>query len=300
MLYYRQKIILALLEEFEGSLGRSEFQKYLFLLSENQGIEKKFHFVPYKFGCYSFQSYKDIQYLVDAKYIQDENGWEIKDKNANYKSLLTAHDKRLLTELKKNYGSYKGDDLIRKVYLDYPYYTLHSEIVERILSKQERNNANNIINLTLSKEESHKLFTVGYEGISVEEYINKLIKNNIKVLCDVRKNPLSRKYGFSKSILSDLIGKFGIKYIHISELGIESDNRKNLKTVKDYIDLFDEYEKTVLVNQKMRINYLYDIFKKEKRIALTCFEEKPEFCHRTRIARYLKNLPDWEYELEEL
>jgi len=300
MLYYRQKIILALLEEFEGSLGRSEFQKYLFLLSENQGIEKKFHFVPYKFGCYSFQAYKDIQYLVDAKYIQDENGWEIKDNNANYKSLLTAQDKRLLTELKKNYGSYKGDDLIRKVYLDYPYYTLHSEIVERILSKSERANANNIINLTLSKEATHKLFTIGYEGISVEEYINKLIKNNIKVLCDVRKNPLSRKYGFSKSILLDLVSKFGIKYVHIPELGIESDNRKNLKTVKDYADLFDEYEKTVLVNQKMHINYLYDIFKKEKRIALTCFEEKPEFCHRTRIARYLKNLPDWEYELEEL
>jgi hypothetical protein len=39
------------------------------------------------------------------------------------------------------------------------------------------------------------IYTLGYEGISLEAYINKLIKNDVKLLCDVRKNPLSRKFG---------------------------------------------------------------------------------------------------------
>ena len=43
------------------------------------------------------------------------------------------------------------------------------------------------------------LFTIGYEGVSLEEYINKLIVNDVKVLCDVRKNSYSMKFGFSKS-----------------------------------------------------------------------------------------------------
>jgi len=45
------------------------------------------------------------------------------------------------------------------------------------------------------------LFTIGYEGISLEEYFNRLIKNDVKVLVDVRNNPLSMKFGFSKTQL---------------------------------------------------------------------------------------------------
>ncbi|WP_200885350.1 DUF488 family protein [Jejuia pallidilutea] len=54
-----------------------------------------------------------------------------------------------------------------------------------------------------SFENDITLFTIGYEGISLEHYLNKLIRNNIKLLCDVRKNALSMKYGFSKSQLKN-------------------------------------------------------------------------------------------------
>ena len=49
-----------------------------------------------------------------------------------------------------------------------------------------------------SKLEQNTLFTIGYEGISIDTYINKLLQNYIKTLVDVRKNAYSNKFGFSK------------------------------------------------------------------------------------------------------
>ena len=42
----------------------------------------------------------------------------------------------------------------------------------------------------ISKIPFSYLPTIGYEGRSIDEYLNLLIKNNIKLLCDVRKNPI--------------------------------------------------------------------------------------------------------------
>lgn len=301
MLYYRQKILLALLEAFDGSLRSTEFQKYLFLFSQGQIKEQNYHFVPYKYGCFSFQSYKDKQYLIDSGYLEDQKEWILKNKDKKYRLDLKKDDYNSIICLKNKFKNFSRDELIRHVYLKYPYYTLRSEIKNEILTDNERIEVDNIINLKYYKPQTnHKLFTIGYEGLSIEEYLNKLIINDIKVLCDVRKNPISRKFGFSKSILADTVGRFGIKYLHIPELGIESSNRKSLNTLNDYNNLFEKYKNTVLVNQKQSLSHLYNILKDDKRIALTCFELSPEYCHRTKIAQYFKELPDWEYELEEL
>ena len=65
----------------------------------------------------------------------------------------------------------------------------------------------------------------------IEAFINNLIQNDIRLLCDVRKNPLSRKFGFSKGKLSHILDTIGIKYVHIPDLGIESDKRRSLDTI---------------------------------------------------------------------
>ena len=63
------------------------------------------------------------------------------------------------------------------------------------------------------------------------------------LLCDVRRNPLSRKYGFSKSTLSKACGNVGIRYEHLPELGIASEQRQELTTQADYDALFEVYER---------------------------------------------------------
>ena len=62
------------------------------------------------------------------------------------------------------------------------------------------------------------------------------------MLCDVRRNPVSRKPGFSRKALASSCDAIGIRYVHMPELGIASDKRRTLSTEADYDALFAEYE----------------------------------------------------------
>jgi len=137
-------------------------------------------------------------------------------------------------------------------------------------------------------------YTIGYEGISIEKYINKLIKEGVILLCDVRKNAYSQKFGFSKNELLNALKLCGIDYIHIPELGIESDKRQDITSYKK---LFDEYENTTLIENQEKVSYLAELLNKHKRIAITCFEKDVHCCHRGRIATMVKNMG---YDVENL
>ncbi|WP_375695226.1 DUF488 family protein [Bartonella sp. AC90GZZY] len=86
--------------------------------------------------------------------------------------------------------------------------------------------------LPLTKDEKFCFFTIGYEGKLLENYLNFLMKNNIKILCVVRKNLISRKRGFSKGQLEKAVRNIDIEYIHMPELGIASEKRRNFKKIK--------------------------------------------------------------------
>lgn len=68
----------------------------------------------------------------------------------------------------------------------------------------------------------------------------------IAALIDVRANPVSRKYGFARSSLSDIAGKLDIDYTHIPELGISSKDRSQLCDFDSYQELLDRYERKTL------------------------------------------------------
>ena len=120
--------------------------------------------------------------------------------------------------------------------------------------------------------------------MSLDSYISKILSYDVRIVCDVRKNPISRKYGFSKGILSKELYNAGVKYIHFPELGIPSALRQNLKTQEDYDLLFDHYERTILPANLNKVEVISDLLDSDKRIALLCFEKNPLQCHRTRIA----------------
>lgn len=50
---------MAILEAFGGELEKLQLQKLIMLFTTYQQ-EKSFHFVPYKFGCFSFQANADL------------------------------------------------------------------------------------------------------------------------------------------------------------------------------------------------------------------------------------------------
>lgn len=284
-MYYRRKILLSLIQQFGGVIFRTDMQKLLFLLSQNQNAAY-YHFVPYKYGCFSFQANQDILTMIKYNQIEDiDSKWKVID-SYQYINDLKNEDKNNLISLFNKFKDIKGDSLIKYVYEKYPYYAINSEIASKILNEK---NYELVLNNKPSKSKS-ELFTIGYEGKTVEQYVNQLIKEDIKVLCDVRKNPLSMKYGFSKNQLNHILEKVGIKYLHIPQLGISSDKRQNLKSLNDYKYLFDEYEQHTLQNSEKEISELANLFYKEHRIALTCFEADFHFCHRSRAAEALSKV----------
>jgi uncharacterized protein (DUF488 family) len=73
---------------------------------------------------------------------------------------------------------------------------------------------------------SPKLFTVGYEGRSLDELVQELLDAGVQRLVDVRELPLSRRRGFSKTTLSDALRDAGIDYVHVRALGNPKHNRE--------------------------------------------------------------------------
>jgi len=144
------------------------------------------------------------------------------------------------------------------------------------------------------------LFTIGYEGISLEEYLVRLLKNDVKVLVDVRNNPLSMKYGFSKSQLKKYCASLGIEYVHIPEVGIQSDQRQELNTQSDYDKLFADYRKNNLPKTRPYQNEILKLLEQYKRIALTCFEANICQCHRKHLAEAVETLPAFDYEVKHI
>jgi uncharacterized protein (DUF488 family) len=293
-MYYRRKILLALLETWGGKLSNTTFQKLLFLFCQLQEAPF-FNFVPYKYGCFSFQSYADKRALTYYGILTKNRYWYKIDSKAYYPE-LEENDRRKIDTLKKNFGNFDQSQLITYVYKNYPYYAAKSEIAEKYLNKNELEK----VNREKNTDNSYCLSTIGYEGNSIDCYLNKLIKNNIKLVCDVRKNPISMKYGFSKNQLKEHLRKMGINYLHIPELGIESEKRKNLNSQLEFKKLFKWYEKELKAHKDIYMEKLLEYLRKYRRIALTCFEASHLNCHRHKLAYALTQKITFAYKLTHL
>ena len=290
-MYYRRKVLLALLQSFGGSLGKTQLQKFLLLLTQKQ--EKKgYDFVPYKYGCYSFQAAADIFTMEKYGQVAVTNRGIKKIDPVDYISLLNEKDRINLKQLQLLHGNKSYSDLIKYTYTQYPYFAIHSEIAERYLNKAELHQVfENKPSFTKTT-----LFTIGYEGISLEQYLNKLIGKDVKALVDVRKNPMSMKYGFTKSQLLKACGSVGIQYIHFPEVGIISEQRQELNCQTDYDNLFARYREETLPHTLSTQEAIFNLLQEKKRIALTCFEANICQCHRKHLADAIQSLPDWKYE----
>lgn len=294
-MFYRRKIILSLLQLFDNQLDKIRLQKLLFLLTRQQ-VKKEYDFIPYRFGCYSYSANADMTAMVTRGFLTEDEKHFVKNDPTNYLNQLKPADLKLLHAVKANYGNMNAADLMKHTYVNFPFYAINSEVAENILSKAEMK----IVAASRPKSRKTILFTIGYEGISLEEYLVRLLKNDVKVLVDVRNNPLSMKYGFSKSQLKKYCANLDIGYVHIPEVGIQADQRQELNTQSDYDKLFTVYRKNNLSKTITSQNEILSLLKQHKRIALTCFEANICQCHRKHLAEAIENLPEFEYEVKHI
>ena len=74
-------------------------------------------------------------------------------------------------------------------------------------------------------DESPGLFTIGYEDLRIDQFVNKLSENHINTVVDVRLTASSRRPGFSKTALTSALAAAGIGYVHERDLGNPPTNR---------------------------------------------------------------------------
>jgi len=281
MLQERQKLLLCLLRTLGGNVAHTDFQKLLFLFTREFEPSPSYDFVPYKFGGFSFTSYADKRRLTESGLLdEDEDAWRL---TANgERRVRPEHPSAVaLHKFRSKYGTLRGNPLLADVYARYPYYATRSEIVDKVMLDPESRRR---IAEAKPQTRGPGLVTIGYQGKTLECYLDQLLCESATVLCDVRRNPLSRKYGFSKGVLSSTCEKLDIRYEHLPELGIASEERQSLHGQADYDALFAEYERNCLPKQNLALDKIIGWIRAGKRVALTCFELEPQQCHRHCVA----------------
>lgn len=137
----------------------------------------------------------------------------------------------------------------------------------------------------------HTVFTIGYSGFPLNNFVQILKDNQISLVIDVRSLPYSQHYpDFNKEHISKILERSKIYYRnYASEFGARQEEKKYYPN--GYLD-FNLFSKSK--------PFLSGIAKLEKSMqqgytfALMCSEKDPVMCHRTiMVARafYLSGYP---------
>ncbi len=286
MLFERQKRLLALVDALGGEVGGLDFQKLLFLYCREVEESPTYEFVPYRFGGFAFTSYADKRRLIEQGLLADEErSWTLTPAGRTA-AKVDSRVRLGMDRFAKAHAKLRGDALVAEAYRRHPYFATRSEMAGRVLASDKP--ALMAVAAARPAPTRPGLCTIGYEGRTLEGYLNRLIQDGVTLLCDVRRNAFSHKYGFSKKTLAKACEGVGIRYEHLPELGIASGKRRELKTQADYDALFAAYERESLPKQNAALGKIRGWIQDGERVALTCFEKLPHQCHRHCVAEALE------------
>ena len=276
----RHRIILALLTRVPEPLTRTFFVKLVFLLRHETALKNVasfYDFVPYKYGPFSFTLYRDIELLRQDGYVTTGDEIALCEHSLNQTQRetekLAASMASAVSDIVDQYGARSQNILVRDIYRKYPWFALNSELPER-----------NLVSTQHPERAKPAVYTAGYEGKSVDAFFNDLLSHGIDALIDVRANPSSRKYGFSKRRLGQLCDRLELEYRHIPSLGIPSSARVGLGSHASYQLLLSRYEQSMLPQHSAEVKEL-GCFMRQKPSVLVCMEKDVQSCHRSRLAK---------------
>jgi hypothetical protein len=177
----RQKTVLGLLTQAAGPLSPTVFVKLVFLLRHETELQEDrsfYDFVPYSFGPFSFTLYRDLSRLRQNGYVtpQEERvalcagalgpaGQRVRE--------LPAPVRSAVADVVGRYGGMSRKALIRHVYSRYPWFALNSKLPER-----------DSVSVPQPRQAALAVYTAGYEGRSVEAFLNDLLTRGIHVVVD--------------------------------------------------------------------------------------------------------------------
>jgi len=273
-----QKLIIEMLDRANGCAPKTCIMKWLFLLSRETdwgGENSPYDFVPYRYGPFSFCAYQDIAKLARLGWVEDEE---------NGLCLLSSQGENLATQISSalnqildEYGAYSAERLMRYSYAEYPWYALNCERRDLVVEKPMRPVAKPAI------------YTVGYEGSNIDEFLNTLLVRGLDGIVDIRRVPRSRVYGFHGKTLSKYLSDVGLEYLASPQLGIPSEKRRSLDSEHAMRRLLRAYRHDIQTSCMAEVEELAGVMR-ERPLALMCMEADPARCHRSVLADVVDDL----------
>lgn len=138
-----------------------------------------------------------------------------------------------------------------------------------------------------------QIYTIGYEGASLADFLDTLTDTKIDRVIDIRDVPASRRPGFSKTSLREALAECGIEYTHLKPLGDPKGGREAMRRgdVKAFQEIFGAHIQAESALEAL--STAVDLAKEES-IVLLCFERDPKHCHRTIVASLMCELASFE------
>jgi uncharacterized protein (DUF488 family) len=271
-MFQRQKVLLHLIDRAGGRLEKLRLMKLFFLARHEGHLSAQtaiYGFVPYHHGPFSFTMYRDIAKLAEEQELVEDKA-TVGLRSREDLPPLEAASLAGVDAVWDRYGAWDTERLISHVYGQYPWFTVNAKDPSK--RRGTRPSAR------------PGVYTAGYEGLSFDDFLDRLLRCGIRRVVDVRANPVARRYGFHRSTLDRNLKQLEIDYVHVPELGIPGEERADLTTVADYARLFARYESETLPKQKVAIARVATL-QRERPTALLCMEADPEQCHRSRLGR---------------
>ena len=265
-LLHRQRVLLSLLRAFGGEIGERDFQRLLFdygRLCRDRGMDAPYDFVILERGLRSFTAVADRDRLAHRG-IVESGTWRLTTVGRRLAKTFKNRDVAVFAARRQRLGYRAETDGNGP-----------TPVGGHFCSEAGKDN---------DSPNGGLLATIGYERRSYEAYFNQLLRTRISRLCDVRHNPLSRKWGFSKRLLSQGCEELGIRYESFPELGIDSEHRASLSDRTAYGRLFARYEATILPRHHTAVAKIAGWVDAGERVAISCYERDSRDCHRSRLA----------------
>ena len=269
----RERVVLHALHMAGKPVEKLTLVKLLFLVRQETAVGDSipfYDFVPYQYGPFSFVLYNDLRRLGKAGLVREtDDTVELAPDSQSQEAFLALKKtvRGAVTGILSQYGELSSEEVIDYVYNRYPWFASRSKL--RPPGEM--------------KTAPVAAYTIGYEGRSLDAFMNQLIHRGIRRIIDVRRNAYSMKYGFSRGVLGPTADKCGMDYVHVPEVGIASDKRQDLKTRADFDRLLDRYESELLPGKEGDVRRVGELLT-EKPAALLCYEADPTMCHRGRLA----------------
>jgi uncharacterized protein (DUF488 family) len=135
-----------------------------------------------------------------------------------------------------------------------------------------------------------RIWTIGHSTRTIEEFIDALQANGIKLLADVRLLPGSKRYPqFNKEELAKSLKEHGTGYQHFPELGgrrkAKKDSFNSAWRNQSFRGYADHMETAEFASGIARLQEMAD---RRGPAAIMCAEAVWWKCHRSLIADYLK------------